>query len=149
VKRIIAAGVIAVFGFGGTGAAVAASPAKQIASLQKSVKALQKSVKALNTKVKNQQKTINALNGAFSTIDLCLIGATADALQSTWTAIDQVTATSTFGSQTTISDKGACDALNITRQGIRVPPTLSVFSALTSLFSGAKTVAFSESGLGR
>ena len=46
-----------------------------------------------------------------------------------------------FGPQQTISDADTCSPLQITRQGIRNPPTTSVFSALTALLS-RRTTAF-------
>lgn len=135
------------------GAASAATPAQKIASLQKNVKVLkknvkvlQKSVKTLKTTVTKQQKTINDLNtglGANLAVSFCLLGATADALQSTWTTFDQSSGSSVFGTQQTISDGNACSALQIARQGIRTPPTVSVFSALVALLGSSKTSAFS------
>lgn len=133
-KRIIAAGFAGALIFSGT--ASAASPAKQIA-------ALQKQVKSLTVTVKKQTKDINTLkNYAAISIayEFCLTGVVADALQSTWTTIDQASATPLFGEQQTISDSKTCSLLKITRQAIRTPPTTSVFSALTALLS--RTSAF-------
>jgi hypothetical protein len=139
VKRIIAAGFAGALIFSGT--ASAATPSQQIASLQRSVKALQKNVNTLKKTVAKQQKTIKTLDNlanASIAIEYCLLGATADALQSTWTTIDQHDGTTVFGNQQTISDAGACQALRITRQGIRTPPTTAVFSALVALLGGTR-----------
>jgi hypothetical protein len=119
------------------GAASAATPAARIAKLERQMK-------TLTTTVNKQAKTIktlsNALNASLA-VEFCLVGATADALQSTWTTLDQSTGSSIFGPQQTISDANACSALQISRQGIRTPPTASVFSALVQLVS-SKTSAF-------
>ena len=138
-RRIIAAGIVALFALGGTATvATAAKPAKQIAALQKSVKALQKNVKKLKKTVAGQQKTIKTLTttvGGTLLIEYCLLGATTDALQSTWTTIDQALGSSVFGPQQTIGNADACSPLRITRQGIQTPPTLVTFSALVALIT--------------
>ena len=126
-KRIIAACFAGALIF--TGVASAATPAKQIATLQKLVKTLQKTVKA-------QQKAIkqaNELAVAAIAVEVCLAGVTADALQSTWTTVDQALGSPAFGPQQTIGDGGFCNALQITRQGIRTPPTTAAFSAIVAL----------------
>ena len=56
--------------------------------------------------------------------------------------LDKAGGTSLFGPQQTISDADTCSALPVTRQGIRTPPTTSVFSALTSLLSSGKAPTF-------
>jgi hypothetical protein len=151
VKRIIAVGFAGALIF--AGAASAATPTARIAKLEKQVS-------ALTATVKKQQQVINCIEksngkcvtlksattqlenavGASLAIEFCLIGVTADALQSTWTTLDQANHTTLFGAQQTISDANACSALQINRQGIITPPTTSVFSALVQLVS--RTSAF-------
>jgi hypothetical protein len=154
VKRIIAAGCAGALIF--AGAASAATPAQKIAALQKDVKTLKKLVakqqKQINCvmkisgkcqTVKQTANTLNLLAGLSFAVEFCLVGVTADALQSTWTTFDQATGSSVFGTQQTISDGGACNALQIGRQGIRTPPTVATFSALVALVTGSRTSAFS------
>ena len=112
-KRIIAACFAGLLIFAAT--ASAATPTQRITTLEKKLKTL-----------------TNVLDATLA-IEFCLIGVTADALQGTWTTIDQASGTSVFGPQQTISDANACSALQIARQGIRVPPTTSIFSALVAL----------------
>jgi hypothetical protein len=146
VKRIIAAAFAGALIF--AGAASAASPAQQIAALQKQVKALTTTVNKqqklltciikISKKCVSAQKEVSTLDTAVNVAliyELCLTGVTADAIQSTWVTLDQAGGTNLFGPQQTISDQNTCSVFEITRQGIRVPPTSSVFSALTGLFS--------------
>lgn len=136
-KRTIAAGFVGALIFAGS--APAATPTQRISALEKQVKTLNATVKKQTKQIKN----LNALANASFTVDLCLLGATADALQSTWTTIDQALGTTVFGPQQTISDLSSCSDLRITRQGIKSPPTVSVFSAIVALFKPTRTSAFS------
>jgi hypothetical protein len=132
VKRTIAACFAGALLFAGV--ASAATPAQRITKLEKSVGTL---TKTINTQKKQIKQLQNLVAGALY-IETCLAATTADALQSTWTTIDQAAGTTLFGPQQTISDADTCSPLQITRQGIRNPPTASVFSALTSLLSASK-----------
>ena len=82
--------------------------------------------------IKAQTTAINALAGIVE----CEIANTADALQGSWQAIDALAVSlgkpAVFGPQTTIVDNNACSSFSITRSHA-VPPTISVFSALTTL----------------
>ena len=94
----------------------------QLNVVSKKVTALQKQVKTLNTKV----NAAGGLAQAAVFLDECSNAATADALQGTWNVIDQLsTATQAgktyFGTQTSISDAGACTNLKITRPAV-IPP---------------------------
>jgi uncharacterized protein YoxC len=103
-------------------------------------KALQKQVTKLQSQVKKLQTETNDLNAfANGLIPLlaCQDVVTADALQGTWSVIDQIsTATQAgkvyFGPQTPLVDKGACAEFRITRSQ-SVPATVSVFSSLVTL----------------
>jgi hypothetical protein len=133
VKRTIAIVVAGAFVF--AGAASAATPTQRIAGLEKSVKALKKTVA-------KQDKTIKILVSALEANfvgDACTVAVMADASQSTWATFDQAIGSSVFGAQQTISDQNACSALrnpNVTRQGIRMPPTTAVFSQLITWLIG-------------
>jgi hypothetical protein len=139
VKRTIAAcfaGVLILAIF--ASATSAATPAQRIAKLEKQMK-------TLNKTIATQKKQITQLQNAAAAalyIETCLAATTADALQSTWTTLDQANHSSLFGPQQTISDSNTCNPLRIARQGIISPPTTSVFSALTRLLSGSGKVAF-------
>lgn len=148
-KRIIAACFAGALIFAGT--ASAATPTARIAKLEKQVKALTSTVKKqqqiINCIGKSSNKCVTLKSTVTQTknlvaaalfIETCLAATTADALQSTWTTFDQTMGTTVFGPQQTISDSDTCTPLQITRQGIRQPPTASVFSALTSLLSGSR-----------
>jgi hypothetical protein len=135
VKRIIAVCFAGALIFAGT--ATAATPTARIAKLEKQMK-------TLSATVTKQQKTIKTLTTALNAtiyVEFCNIGVTADAIQSTWATLDQANHTALFGSQQTISDANTCGPLQIARQGIRTPPSASVFSALTALLS-RRTAAF-------
>jgi len=146
VKRIIAVCFAGLLLF--AGAASAATPAQRIASLEKQVKSLTATVKkqqaVINCIVKSSGKCVT-LKAAFNTLSsnlnatiyvaFCSIAVTADAIQSTWATLDQANQATLFGPQQTISDADTCGPLQITRQGIRNPPTTSAFSALTALLT--------------
>jgi hypothetical protein len=153
VKRIIAAAFAGALIF--TGVASAASPTQRIATLEKQVKTLtatvnkqQKTLTCLlkiNKKCQSAQKLASTLYTGVNVAliyELCLTGVTADAIQSTWVTLDQAGGTNLFGPQQTISDADTCSVLQITRQGIHVPPITSPFSALTALFSRRTALFF-------
>jgi hypothetical protein len=113
---------------------------KQVKTLQAQVKAMQKYVPASCTAsscVTLKQAT-NLLDATFG-LFICHDAVIADEFQATWTVIDQVAATTTtpkvyFGPQTSIADKSACAAFQITRPSI-VPPNTAIFSSLVNLLS--------------
>jgi hypothetical protein len=146
VKLIIAACFAGALIFAGV--ASAATPTQRISTLEKQVKALTATVKKqqkvltcilkINKKCVSAQKEVSTLDTYLNVAlayEICLTGVTADAIQSTWTTLDNANHTTLFGTQQTINDGNTCSAFQITRQGIRVPPTPSAFSALTALFS--------------
>ena len=105
----------------------------QFKALQKQVKALQSQVKKLQTETSD----LNAFANGLIPLLACQDVVTADALQGTWSVIDQIsTATQAgkvyFGPQTPLVDKGACAEFRITRSQ-SVPATVSVFSSLVTL----------------
>jgi hypothetical protein len=110
--------------------ATAATPspkrmAAQIRRLQKQVKTLRRQVRNLNTAVNAEAALI-----------LCTDAATADALQGTWTKIEQHegTGTTLFGAQSPVNDLQACQALNVRRAQMQA--TVSVLQSIINLFSG-------------
>ena len=155
-KRLIAACFAGLLIFAvAAGAASAATPTQRIAQLEKQVKSLTATVKKqqriINCVAKSSGKCVTLQSTVkqaanLSVADLfltaCLAATTSDAFQSTWMTLDQAGGTSLFGPQQTISDADTCSALPVTRQGIRTPPTTSVFSALTSLLSSGKAPTF-------
>jgi hypothetical protein len=133
VKRTIATVVAGAVVF--AGAASAATPTQRIAALEKSVKTLKKTVAKQNKSLKT---IANALEANFIA-DACIVGVTADAIQSTWGNFESV-----FGPQQTISDRNACSLLRnptVSRQGIQTQPTPEVFGQLiTWLIPSARHV---------
>jgi hypothetical protein len=129
-KRLIAA--IAA----GAVALVLAAPAQPAGpttrQLAKQIKVLQKQVKTLKKDVKTAD-----LHAAIALVYAgCSTAVTADALQGTWTVIDQVNGTPIFGAQVPVNDYTVCSALQITRAPTQMPPNISVFNSLLALFSG-------------
>ena len=155
-KRLIAACFAGLLIFAvAAGAASAATPTQRIAQLEKQVKSLTATVKKqqsiINCVAKSSGKCVTlkstvtqAANLSLADLFLtaCLAATTSDAFQSTWMTLDQAGGTSLFGPQQTISDADTCSVLPVTRQGIRTPPTTSVFSALTALLSSGKAPLF-------
>lgn len=128
-KRLIAA--IAA----GAVALVLAAPAQPAAptnrQLAKQIKVLQKQVKTLKKQVKEAQ--LIAIGSLVYTG--CATAVTADALQGTWTVIDQVAGRTIFGPQPAVNDYSVCSLYEITRAPTQVPPNVSVFSSLLLLFA--------------
>ena len=100
-----------------------------IKSLARQVKALQKQVKTLKTQV-TQARAAAATALVYGA---CSTAVTVDALQGTWTYLDQKHATG-FGPQTPVNDFQTCQPLRITRAPTQVPPNTSVFNSLLALF---------------
>ncbi len=95
----------------------------QVRDLGATVKALQKTVATLQKKV---NQTRNEVTANFAG-DACLAAVTADALQGSWSIVDQlVVATgkpAIFGPQTMLNDKDACAAFKIATRAIAIPPS--------------------------
>ena len=117
-------------------AAKTAGPtAAQFRALQKQVTTLQKQVKTLQ----KQQKDLDNFTSALVGVLVCENAVITDALQGTWSVVDQMSQAlqagkTYFGAQTPLVDKGACTAFKITRsQG--VPPSAAVFNSLVALLT--------------
>jgi hypothetical protein len=113
------------------------TPAEQ--SLQRQVTALQGQVKTLNKQVKTLKKDVTSATevGAVAlAFAVCSTAATADTFTATFAVVDQIaqaTQGKTYiGPQQGLSDRGACQALRITRS-TTAPPNLAEFSALLAL----------------
>ncbi len=120
-------------------------------------------IKALQAKVAKQDKTIKKLQtdvddaGGLAAADLafaaCGLAIAADALQGTFSVVDQISvntpniARTFFGPQVPVNDSGACAALKVIRTQA-VPPTTAAFSAVLSLLS-ASSVFDSARAFGR
>jgi hypothetical protein len=128
-KRLIAATVMVAVALVLAAPAQSAGPsnkqlARQIKTLQKQVKTLQKQVKTVD------------LHAAIAIVYAgCATAVTADALEGTWTVIDQVNGAPIFGPQVAVNDFGVCEAVQITRAPTQMPPNVSVFNSLLALFS--------------
>ena len=128
-KRLIAATAA------GAVALVLAAPALPAAptnrQLAKQIKVLQKQVKTLKKQV-NQVELVAVGTLAYTG---CSLAVTADALQGTWTVIDQVNGTPIFGAQVPVNDYTLCSLFDFTRAPTQVPPNVSVFNSLLSIFA--------------
>ena len=123
-----------------------ATPDPRVTALVRKEAALERRVKTLETNLKKVQTTLTQTTGlaaAGIVLSGCLTAATADAFSSTWTIVDQLSAATQagktyFGPQAAVSDFQTCSALQITRQQGAIPPTVAVFSALTSLIGSRR-----------
>ena len=120
-KRAIVAGAV-VASIALAGPASGATPTER--RLTRQVTALQKDVAALKKKVTELDQISNAL----AALVFCNAAITADALQGTWTVLDQKAGGQTVGPQQTVNDAGACNALSIPRSSA-TPPSLNPFHA--------------------
>jgi hypothetical protein len=140
--------VVALVASGTAGARTQAlTPAEKAMQVQlnvvsKKVTALQKQVKTLNTKV----NLVGNYAQAVALLVVCSNAVTADALQGTWTIIDQIsTATQAgktyFGPQTPVDDKGICSGgFGISRSQVS-PPTVAPYTALINLVAGSSALS--------
>jgi hypothetical protein len=128
-KRVFVTALITLVALAVAAPAPAAGPT--LRSLARQIKALQKEVKTL-------KKQVADARGAAATALVysgCSTAVTADALQGTWTFLDQKHATG-FGPQTPVNDYQNCQFLRITRAPTTVPPNVSTFNSLLALFRG-------------
>jgi hypothetical protein len=138
-KRVIAAGMV-VASLALAGPAAAATPTEK--KLQKDVARLKKDVAALQKVTKEQDQIVNVL----AAIIFCDAAITADALQGTWTTVDQIPGHTVIGPQQAVNDAGACQALSVARN-TAAPPSLTAFHGLlriigfSSIFGGSDPLA--------
>ena len=126
-KRVCVTALIALVALAVAAPAPAAGPT--LKSLQRQIKALQKEVKTLKTQVR-EARSVAATALVYGA---CSTAVTADALQGTWTFLDQKHATG-FGPQTPVNDFQTCQPLRITRAPTTVPPNVNTFNSLLALF---------------
>jgi len=126
-KRVLVIALIALVALAVAAPAPAAGPT--LKSLARQITALQKQVKTL----KKQVTEARAVAATALVYGACSTAVTADALQGTWTFLDQKHATG-FGPQTPVNDYQTCQPLRITRAPAQVPPNTSVFNSLLALF---------------
>jgi hypothetical protein len=118
----------------------------RVAGLQRRATALEKRVKTLETNLKKAQTTLTQTTGlaaAGIVLSGCFAAATADAFTSTWNIVDQISVATQagkiyFGPQAAVNDFQTCGALQITRQAGTIPPTVAVFSAITTLIGSRR-----------
>jgi hypothetical protein len=137
---VAAAAIVAAFLFVGSSAAGTPTEKKlikQVAVLQAQVKVLQKQVKQLQKRADSTLKVVG-LSIVYTT---CLGAVTTDALQGTWTVIDQIAQPlqqkTYFGPQAPVDDFKSCTALGVARSQA-VPPSVSVFSTLLTVFNAKR-----------
>jgi hypothetical protein len=136
-RTLVAAAVLAAALTSTAGAPAATSPdklAKQVAAMTKRVTALEKKVKTLETQ--NRQLS-QGLDVVF-VVSVCSAAITADALQGTWTVIDQIAQPTLqktfFGPQVAVNDPtNACNTIRITRTPVQA--NIAPFSALFALLA--------------
>jgi hypothetical protein len=120
-KRAIVAGVVVASLLLG-GPAGAATPTEK--RLTKQVTALQKDVAALKKQVRELDQILNAV----AALTFCNAAITADALQGTWSVLDQKAGGTLVGPQQAVNDAGTCNVFSIPRSG-SLPPNLNSFHA--------------------
>jgi outer membrane murein-binding lipoprotein Lpp len=123
--------------------------AKKVAVLSTQVKTLQKQMKATRAELNNTEI-------AFVLLQVCSTEVTADAIQGTWTTIDQLAARSGsgfFGSQTAVTDpisrqagQELCSALNVTRQSVLAQPSTAAIQSLLNALGPARAGGTATSG---
>jgi hypothetical protein len=119
----------------------ALTPAEK--NLQKQLNAVSKNVTTLQKQVKTLTKGVADAGGlaqAAVLLDECSNAVTADALQGTWTVIDQIAtaaqAKTYFGPQTPVDDHGICALFGVTRSQVS-PPTVGTYTSLIGLVGGS------------
>jgi hypothetical protein len=133
-----AAGTVLVSTHATASTARADSRSSQSISLARRVTALEKKVKALQ----KQATVTQAVVGGLTFWSVCSAVTTADALQSTWQLIDELSAATQagktyFGSQThvddTVAGKHACMVMRVGRSWT-MPPSVTWFNVLLRVF---------------
>jgi hypothetical protein len=111
---------------------------KQFAALQKQVRTLQRRTMLLRSQV---VWTLQMIETAQRDGETCFAALTADEFQNTWSQIDHLAvslgAPPTFGTQTAIDDKNACEGLSVPRPPLNpsVAPTVAPFRSLILWFN--------------
>ena len=128
-KRVLLA-LIAATALAAAGTAQAATPTeRKVATLQKQVKTLQGQVRTLQRQVRETQ----SVSAAAVLVGFCTAAITGDALQGTWSVVNQVAGRGIFAAPQPLDDRGFCNQLRVARQPNQVPPTISPFSSLLAI----------------
>jgi hypothetical protein len=140
VKPLLAAAVAAAILVGGVAAAApasAATPTQRIAKLERQVRTLQRQNRTLTRQVREADE----VGGAALLFAVCSTAITADAFQSTWNIIDQLSqptlSRTFFGTQLPVTEP-VCSRLQVPRPA-QVPPRIDPFSQLMRLVNGPLT----------
>jgi hypothetical protein len=119
---------------------------RRVSALTRRATALERRVTTLERQLRTANTNLERASGlaaAGIVFSGCFAAATADAFSATWNVVDQIAAATQagktyFGPQATVNDFQTCSALQITRQQGTVPPTVAVFSALTTLIGSRR-----------
>ena len=135
-KRLFAAPVAVVLAVAVLAAPAAAlTPNQRIAKLEKRVTTLEKQNKTL----KKQAADAMDVGVAALAFSVCSTAITADALQATWTVLNQVPGHSSIGTGSAVGDAAVCSRLQVSRPAA-VPPTISPFEQLMRLVNTPSAV---------
>ena len=140
-NRLLAAAVTLVLATAVLAApAAAVSPQVRIAKLERTVRTQQKQIKKLQADV----KSANELGAAALLFAVCSTAITADALQSTWTVLNQVPGHPVIGTQSPVGDAAVCSRLQVSRPA-QVPPNIGPFEQLMRLVTASNAARLSFS----
>jgi hypothetical protein len=144
VKRPLAAAVAAIIALTVLAAPAAAlTPTQRIAKLERLVNTQQKTIKKLQKDV----KSANEVGAASLLFGICGAAITADALQSTWSTVNQVAGHVVIGTQSPVGDAAVCSRLQVSRPA-QVPPTIGPFEQLMRLVTSSTAARLSFSVFG-
>jgi hypothetical protein len=132
VKALLAAAVAAALMVAASPApATGATPTQRLAKLERQVRTLQRQNRTLTRQLREANEGVTA--AIFFSV--CSTAITADALQSTWGVIDQISqptlSRTFFGAQTPVQEP-VCSRIQVSRPQ-PVPPTISPFVSLLRL----------------
>ena len=124
-------------------AAIALQGAAAGTTADPKVAALEKRIAKLEARVKKVEKfnsdTTLVEVGTLAAI-ACQAAMTADALQTTWTVVDQIAQTAQskvyFGPQTPLNDQKSCSDLKLVRLAVGAPPSLVPLSSVIDFVYG-------------
>ena len=139
-KRVIAAVVATVLLVGASSAFAATPLERRVAALEQRTKTLQRRNTTLQRRVTTLTRQVrDARTIGISALEysICLSAITADAIQGTWSVVNQVAGRPIFAAPQTLNERGICSDLRVARQPTQVPPTISPFSALLALLGEA------------
>jgi hypothetical protein len=120
--------------------------ARQFVALQKQVRSVQKQVRSLRERTARLKSevvwTLEMLETAMRDSETCFAALTADEFQNTWSQIDRVRVSvgghPTFGIQSAVDDRNACQGLGLQRPPLNsmATPTVAPFKGFIGWFNG-------------